>query len=58
MKELIKMGTLGLYLDFSQHKKRNFVVVLCFLQLVLILWSNFIIFVNKLFNEMKEFFKK
>ena len=57
MKELIKMGTSGLYLDFSQHKKRNFVVVLCFLQLVLILMSNFII-VNKLFNEMKEFSKK
>ena len=59
MKELIKMGTSGLYLDFSQHKKRNFVVVLCFLQLVLILMSNFII-VNKLFNinEMKEFSRK
>ena len=56
MKELIKMGTLGLYLDFSQHKKRNFVVVLCFLQLFLILMS--IIFVNKLFNEVKQFSKK
>ena len=40
------MRTLGLYLDFSQHQIRNFVVVLCFLQLVLILSSYFII-VNK-----------